>query len=323
MRQSDGSIFTIFDHALHRFSADGAAHDAWSFDDLGQPWWSRLTITDGGRLFLYGPGIAEVTFGAGGAPQFRTIVDSPYATNLAVADNGTIAWAEANYDNYPTVVRTLHVLRQRSDGGYEAPIDTPAPSLGFAASAISADGSRLFIADNTNNKVQVVEDGAVVATVEGDSAISVNSIVVRGDGNAYALWRDGSIKLIGRARSPTPTTQPQDAAVEVDAGGSARATFTAAASGTPAPAIAWQRRPAGSSRWLPAGSGETLTVVATEADAGTRYRAIFGNAAGSIASGVATLAVTVKEPTVDPGPGNGGGGGGGTTPPRPAAGRAR
>ncbi len=154
--------------------------------------------------------------------------------------------------------------------------------------------------------MQVVEDGAVVATVEGDSAISVNSIVVRGDGNAYALWRDGSIKLIGRARSPTPTTQPRDAAVEVDAGGSAQAIFTAAASGTPAPAIAWQRRPAGSSRWLPAGSGEALTVVATEADAGTRYRAIFGNAAGSLYSGVATLAVTVKEPTVDPSPGSGG-----------------
>ncbi len=60
-------------------------------------------------------------------------------------------------------------------------------------------------------------------------------------------------------------------------------------------------------------------MTASEGLSGTRYRAVFANAGGEIASAVATLSVTVKPPVVDPGPGDGGGGGGGgggtVTPP--------
>lgn len=295
----DGALFTIFDNALHRYSADGSGHDAWLFADEGLGNYSRLKVTADGRLFLYGIGIVEVTFDGAGEPTFTTIVASPTANNVAVAADGTLTWVELDYTDYPTVVRWLHVLRQRADGGYEADVRTSAPTLGWIASAVSPDGRRFFVTDSTNNKVQVVEDGVVTATVAGDTNVSLNGIVADADGNAYASWRDGSLKLIGHARSPTPTTQPQSAAVELPSpDASAEATFSAAATGSPAPTIAWQVRTAGSSRWLPVpgATGEQLTVTATTALDDARYRAVFTNAAGSIASEVATLSVTVTQP---------------------------
>ncbi len=317
VRETDGALFTIFDRSLHRYL--GGVHSSWSFETLGTPWYTRVVAGADGRIYLAGGGIAVVTFDGSGEAVITPIVDNPYAGNVAVAADGTLAWVEANADNGPTIVKTLHVLHPRAGGGYSAPVDTSAAAMSDAQIAFAPDGGTLFLNDSTNTKIQVVKNGVVAATVDGSGTSLGNGLVARADGSAYAAWRDGTLKLIGAARSPTPTTQPQDAAVELPvAGASASATFTAAASGSPAPTLSWQQRTPGSSHWVTVDgeTGGTLTVPADEARSGTRYRAIFANAGGSLASDVATLTVTVKPPVVDPGPGGGGGGGGGgTTPP--------
>ena len=66
------------------------------------------------------------------------------------------------------------------------------------------------------------------------------------------------------------------------------ATFTAAASGTPAPTVQWQVQQAGPWQDVVGATSTTLDVVVA---AGARYRAVFTNAAGSATTQVATLTV--------------------------------
>ena len=112
-------------------------------------------------------------------------------------------------------------------------------------------------------------------------------------GTAYqttARW--GVAELVPAAPSvvaPVVTTQPDDADGRVGK----YATFTARATGTPAPTIAWQQLAPGSKSWttLAGEHGETLRVHAVPPVDGARYRAVFTNEAGSVTSDAATLTV--------------------------------
>ena len=112
-------------------------------------------------------------------------------------------------------------------------------------------------------------------------------------GTAYqttARW--GVAELVPAAPSvvaPTVTAQPVDADGRVGKD----ATFTARATGTPAPTVAWQEQLPGTTRWttIAGEHGETLSVHAVPPVDGARYRAVFTNEAGSVTSDAATLTV--------------------------------
>ena len=112
-------------------------------------------------------------------------------------------------------------------------------------------------------------------------------------GTAYqttARW--GVAELVPAAPSvvaPVVTTQPADADGRIGKD----ASFTARATGTPAPTITWQQLAPGSKTWttLAGEHGETLSVHAVPPVDGARYRAVFTNEAGSVTSDAATLTV--------------------------------
>lgn len=92
---------------------------------------------------------------------------------------------------------------------------------------------------------------------------------------------------------PAVDTAPQD--VTVNAPDSA--TFTAAGSGSPAPTQQWQRSTDGGNTWtdIAGATGPSYTTGATRAaDHGARFRAVFSNRAGSLASAAATLTVLTR-----------------------------
>ena len=100
----------------------------------------------------------------------------------------------------------------------------------------------------------------------------------------------GVAVLTVRTLAPGVTSEPQDVTVR----SGATATFTAAASGAPAPTVTWQRSRDRGRTWVPiAGAHSTRLVVAgvTPTVTGTRYRAVFTNEAGAAASRAATLTV--------------------------------
>jgi hypothetical protein len=94
------------------------------------------------------------------------------------------------------------------------------------------------------------------------------------------------------AQAPLITAEPHSRSV------SARhlVSFSAAASGSPAPAVRWQRSTNRGRSWREiagvAGHGNSLAFIAKARDSGYEYRAIFTNASGAAATTAATLTVT-------------------------------
>jgi hypothetical protein len=100
--------------------------------------------------------------------------------------------------------------------------------------------------------------------------------------------------------APQVTTQP--AGQTVTAG--QPVTFTAAASGYPAPTVQWQVSSDGGGTWsnVPGATSASLSFTATSADDGTSYRAVFTNFIGSATTTPASLTVTSGTPTLSDSP---------------------
>jgi hypothetical protein len=101
-----------------------------------------------------------------------------------------------------------------------------------------------------------------------------------------------TITVIADTR-PTITRQP--AAVAARVGDTV--TFTAAADGTPPPAVKWQKQDS-LTNWndVPGATGTTLTLSNVAlADSGSVYRAWFSNGGGALATNGATLTVTPRD----------------------------
>ena len=95
--------------------------------------------------------------------------------------------------------------------------------------------------------------------------------------------------------APVVTQDP----VSVTAAPGTTATFTAAASGSPAPTIQWQLQ-VGAGPWqdVAGATSPSLGVAVSASLDGARYRAVFANAAGSVASASAVLTVAPTAPVV-------------------------
>ncbi len=102
-----------------------------------------------------------------------------------------------------------------------------------------------------------------------------------------------TVNPVGAA--PTIVQQPVDVTVAAPATG----TFGASASGTPTPTVQWQISLDGGVTWANiagATTGIYTTPATTPADSGHRFRAVFTNPSGSIASTAATLTVAAAVP---------------------------
>ena len=89
--------------------------------------------------------------------------------------------------------------------------------------------------------------------------------------------------------APAMITQPASHTVNTGSTG----TFTAAASGNPAPTVQWEVSSGGGTAFSPisGATSTTYTFTASLADNGSEYEAVFTNAAGTVTSTLATLSV--------------------------------
>jgi hypothetical protein len=96
--------------------------------------------------------------------------------------------------------------------------------------------------------------------------------------------------------APTITTQPTNQSVAAGQ----TASFTAAASGTPAPTVQWQVSTNGGSTWSNISGATTATYGFTTSlsDSGHLFHAVFTNASGSATTNSATLTVSGVAPTM-------------------------
>lgn len=173
--------------------------------------------------------------------------------------------------------------------------------IGTGARSINVDRSDGVVYIGTDRgTLVVVRDGTAHEVDQPADAFTTSfgrMLYVAGEADGDEVVR--ALRDLGTA--PVVTRQPQDTTAQLaDAGSSTSVAFTTAARGSSSqlpPTVRWQSRPAGSLVWseLPGQTSTTLTVTASVATAGTRYRAIFTNAAGEVASAIATLSVAVAQ----------------------------
>jgi len=162
-----------------------------------------------------------------------------------------------------TPAPTVQWQSKSGDGDWTAIEGATDPTLNLAAVTADQDGTQ-YRAVFTNDAGSATSDAATLTVNAGEEP----------------------------GEAPQVTTQPENATVEAGE----NASFTAAASGDPAPTVQWQSK-SGDGDWTPiAGATDpTLNLAAVTADQdGTQYRAVFTNDAGSATSDPATLTVTEK-----------------------------
>ncbi|MDM7854137.1 endo-1,4-beta-xylanase [Cellulomonas alba] len=114
--------------------------------------------------------------------------------------------------------------------------------------------------------------------------------------------RWGVAQLVAATPTPPAQTAPvvtkQPASVSVSLGGTA--TFTAAATGNPTPTVTWQRQLKGAIVWttVAGATKPSLSVVSSAGVDGAKYRAVFTNTVGTVASSAATLTIKQVKPVV-------------------------
>lgn len=305
--QYDSAIYTIYGSELHRIRESWNESGMFWLDEswpLPSSDYSHVKVGGNfGEVIVYGQALAKVTF-----PQpdedavFTPIPDTAGANNVAITDDGSLEWIDA--------ATASVVVMHRGADGYTTETFPAGSATGLIATAVSPDGSRFVATDAAGSSFIVFDEGEEVGKVS--LGTTANDVAIGPDGTTYVSWRNGKVGIVGLVGvSPTVTAQPIDAAVALSAAdGSAATSFHAAAAGEPAPSIQWQSKAPGAISWSPISGAteETLSVDATQAMAGTRYRAVFANSAGSIASETATLRVATSTPDTPGGGGDTGGG---------------
>jgi len=106
---------------------------------------------------------------------------------------------------------------------------------------------------------------------------------------AGSATTDAATLTVEFSAAPQITTEPSNQSVL----SGATATFTAAASGSPAPGVQWQVSTNGGGTWgdVSGAASTTYSFTTSEAENTYEYRAVFTNAAGSATTSAATLMV--------------------------------
>ncbi|MHB8329815.1 MAG: Ig-like domain repeat protein, partial [Acidimicrobiales bacterium] len=162
------------------------------------------------------------------------------------------------------------------------PVGTYGPCNGPGqAMALSPDGSQLYIAGCGN------EPGLTAVDTATDAATGVLP-----SGGDYVSVVVGEVP----DAAPSVTADPIDQTVAPGAG----VRFSAAATGTPAPSVAWQVRTGAGGSWSPVAgaTSDTLTLSdVAESDSANQYRAQFSNFLGTATTTPATLTVGIPTTT--------------------------
>src|ERR1039458_4242464 len=186
--------------------------------------------------------------------------------------------------------------------------NTPAPSAPVITTnpttslTVTAGATATFTAAASGTPTPTVQwmvstgGGAFTAVAGATSATLSFTTTAAQTGNSYeAVFTNtqGSATTLFRSLTGNPlpviTTNPTN--VSVLAG--AMATFTAAATGSPAPTVQWQVSTNGGASFtsVAAATTTTLSFVTTASQNGNQYKAVFTNAAGSTSTTAATLTV--------------------------------
>jgi hypothetical protein len=240
------------------------------------------------------PVAGTFAFATNGNDQQRAVAPGTYSV-LA-----TFTSSDPNYGN-ATALTTLTVNKATPTFSN---LTSPAIVVGTATTTVSgtiAAGTAIPVGDYVVVRLNGVSQEVTVgthgsfSTTFNTSALAAGNYTVSysfvGDSN-YANASGRSTQTVLAPVAPTVTTNPLNTTVAAEDSVS----FTAAATGTPAPTVQWQVSSDGGRTWSnitgnSSATTTTLTFTATASDNGYQYRAVFTNSVGSATTSAATLTV--------------------------------
>ncbi len=241
----------------------------------------------------------------GGGTEIDNMFPANY-TGILTGPDGQLTLTREGNGEYPAAVENVFVSAA-GEVESEAPVAVGAIGPVFYDYAVDPTDGTVWAGGFKSQRLLAVRDGRVVTDQYfKERHPRGGPIVVAPDHTLYARTNDGSPAGFGGSPSygfgrftrvgltATPTAQPQDVSVSLSSGQASKAvSFTAAATGEPAPLLQWQVKKPGSTRFadIVDATGGTLSVSAQAGMGGSQYRAIFTNAAGRVASETASLAV--------------------------------
>ena len=272
--------------------------------------------------FVSAPAVSSISPAAGPATGGTSVVIT--GTNLTgattVAFGGTAATA-FTVNSATQITATSPAgsgtvdVRVTTAGGTSAPVAAdqyayvaaPTVTALSPTSGTSTGGTSVVITGaNLSGATAVTFGAAAAGAFTVNSPTQITATAPAGTGTVdVRVTTPGGTSATGAAdqftyvvlSAPTVTTQPVGQTVAVGA----TATFTAAASGSPAPTVQWQVSVDGGATFADV-SGATspayTTPATTAADNGRRYRAVFTNSQGTATTAAATLTV-VQAPTAN------------------------
>ena len=175
-------------------------------------------------------------------------------------------------------------------------------SITFSSTAVGATSEQWQVSTNGGTTFTNIA-GATAATYTVTAAASMsgyNYRVAYTNAAGTVLTSPATLTVgTGTVNSlPAITSNPVSKAVAANS----QATFTAAASGTPAPTVQWQVSSNGATWTNIVGATSTsYSVTATAANSGTQYHAVFTNSVGTATTTAATLTVN-SLPTITSNP---------------------
>jgi hypothetical protein len=189
-----------------------------------------------------------------------------------------------------------------------APVQGPAVSTQPASQSVVTGTSATFTATASGSpppseQWQVSTDGgntwsAIAGAISTSYTIPITTPAQ--DGSQYravftnkagTITSNAATLGVGAASAPIVTAQPVNATVIANNSVS----FSAAASGTPTPSVRWQVSNNSGITWsdIPGANASLLTFLATGAQSGDEYHAVFANPSGTVTSNAATLTVQI------------------------------
>jgi hypothetical protein len=237
---------------------------------------------------------------------------------------GSVSGASANFvDGAASATFTAGASTGNATVDVTADGETQAASISIAANATSdpdnqvvCEGGTASFSTTTSGPGPVTyvwKQGATVlnngdlggrVTITSGSNTSTLTItnVQAGDANTYTVEATGTCNVDTQSATLTVNTSPavtQNPMSQTVSPGT-NVTFTAAASGSPAPTVQWQVSTDGGMNFtdIPSATNTSLMFTAQQSDSGNQYRAVFTNICGSATTAAATL-TTCTPPVIN------------------------
>src|SRR6266540_2329409 len=202
--------------------------------------------------------------------------------------SGIASWLTLSHTASPNTILVNQSTTLQAD------FFTNSSNTGIAASDLVALNGRAVI---FNNAVLGTISAADPTINAGKANATFTAGATGGNGSADATVDSATETALILINQPAVVvTNPTDQSV-CDGG---TATFTASSSGFPTPTVQWQVSIGGPFTDIPGATSTTLMFIATAADNGKQYRAVFTNTCGTATTTAATLTVNASTSATTP-----------------------